>query len=193
MTTEELERLLDGEEETGRLELKQAMEWHKISLAKDILAMANVQDGGRIIIGVVDETFERQGVSDEQLATYVPDTMRDQMAVYAEPEVIFSIKTPKDSTGRKYVVIEVREFDELPVICKKTGMIDGAKRPEFTEGSIYFRSRAQKPQSAAISNATDMRRLIERSIAKRAAQLREIGIGVHVEQANAFDAELGGL
>lgn len=187
MTTEELEALLDGAEETDRLEFKQAMPWDKHSLVKDILAMSNVQDGGRIVIGIEDETLARQGVSQEHLGTYVPDQMRDQVAEYADPEVVFSVRVPADHNGRRFVVIEVTGFDAMPVICKRDG-------PDVTKGTIYFRSPAQKPQSARVSNSTDMRRLIERSIAKRWAQLQQIGFAAApAAPAYDYDAELGGL
>ena len=107
MTMDQLEALLGGAEETDQLEFKGAMAWAKISLGRDILAMANVQDGGRIVIGIEDETYARQGLSDAQLASFVPDDMRDQIAEYADPEVVFSVKTPIDKHGKRYVVIDV--------------------------------------------------------------------------------------
>lgn len=187
MTTEELEALLAGAEETDRLEFKQAMAWDKHSLVKDILAMANVQDGGRIVIGVEDESLERQGVSEAQLNSYVPDHMRDQIAEYADPEIIFAVRKPTDAAGRQYVVIEVSSFETLPVICKRDGS-------DVQKGTVYFRSPAQKPQSARISNSTDMRRVIERSVARRWAELQQIGLGpAPTARSYNYDAELGEL
>lgn len=187
MTTDELEELLEGAEETDRLEFKQATTWDKHALVKDILAMANVQDGGRIVIGIEDGSFKRQGISAAQQSTFVSDHMRDQVAEYADPEVVFSVKTPIDRGGLQYVVIEVAEFTSLPVICKRDG-------PDVQKGSVYFRSPAQKPQSARVSNSTDMRRLVERSIAKRWAELQQIGFApASAEPAFDYDAELGGL
>lgn len=193
MTPEELEALLGGAEETDKLEFKQAMVWHKLSLAKDILAMANVLGGGRIIVGVEDGTFARQGLSDAQIASYVPDAMRDQVAEYADPEVVFSVKFPVDFAGRQYVVIEVSEFAELPVICKRDGQQDQNKATEVQRGTLYFRSRAQKPQSARVSSSNDLRKIIERAVVKRFAQLRDIGFGAAQEPLNTLDAELDGL
>ena len=186
MTTDEFESLIGGAEETDKLEVKQAMDWAKVSLARDILAMANVQDGGNIVIGIEDETYARQGLTDAQLATYVPDEMRDQISEYADPEVIFSVRKPTDKNGRCYVVIAVSEFEELPVICKRDAQ-------ELQKGTIYFRSRTQKPQSARVSNSNDMRRIVERAIAKRGTRLREMGFSAAPVQENAFDTELGEL
>ncbi|TPL00673.1 ATP-binding protein [Mesorhizobium sp. B2-4-14] len=187
MTAEELEALLAGAEETDRLEFKGPMSWNKHTLAKDILALANVQDGGTIVIGIEDETLVRQGVTVEQSDTYVADHMRDQIAEYADPEVRFSVRKPTDHNGLRYVVIQVAPFETLPVICKKDGR-------DVEKGSVYFRSPAAKPQSARISNSTDMRRVIERSVAKRWAELQQIGLAAApAGPAHDYDQELGGL
>src|SRR5260221_1522431 len=87
--TEALETLLAGAEETDSLEFKGAMPWDRNTLAKDILALANVIDGGRIIVGVEDETFQRQGLTEEQAQTYNIDHMRDGIAPFADPRVVF--------------------------------------------------------------------------------------------------------
>ena len=186
MTTEEIEALLDGGEETDRIEFKQAMNWDRNTFVKDILAMANVQDGGRIIIGVEDESFKRQGVSVAQIETYKIDTMRDQIAPFADPQVIFKVHQPVDRTGLRYVVIDVSPFDEFPVICKR----DGA---DVNVGTIYFRSRAQKPQSARVSNHSDLRDIVERSIARRMQKLRQLGFASPQAEKYDYDKELGGL
>jgi predicted HTH transcriptional regulator len=189
MTTDELEALLDGAEETDRIEFKAAMEWDKNSLVKDILAMANVQDGGRIIIGVKekDQNFEREGMSAAQIATFKIDDMRDQVAPYADPQVIFRIEQQADRKGLQYIVIDVSPFDEFPVICKRDGN-------DVQAGTIYYRSRAQKPQSARVSNHSDLRDIIERSIARRMQSMRRLGFTApQAKKKYDFDAELGGL
>lgn len=198
LNAEEFEALLDGAEETDRIEFKGAMNWDKNGLVKDILALANIQDGGKMIIGVEDTTFARQGLSQAQLDTYVPDTMRDQIAPYADPQVIFKVSKPADSAGRIYVVIEVSPFEEFPVICKR----DGA---DVQAGAIYYRSRAQKPQSARVSNTSDMRDIIERSVVRRMQRLHQMGLTVTASPGTLASAgetsapeydyigELGGL
>ena len=80
MNTEELENLLEAQSESTTLEFKTDMAWNVQSLAKDILAMSNMQDGGDIVIGVNDETNTRQGVSADNMETFNFDTMKDQMS-----------------------------------------------------------------------------------------------------------------
>ena len=186
MNTEEIQSLLDGAEETDRIEFKASMPWSKNQLVKDILAMANVQDGGKIVIGVEDGTFNRQGVSEEIAGTYIIDDMRDQVAPYADPKVIFKTHFPKDMGGLQYVVIDVAPFEDQPVICKRDG-------PDVHAGTIYFRSQAQKPQSARISNASDMRELMDRAVVGAMRRQQRLGFSVSTTNTYDYDQELGGL
>ena len=185
MKTEELEALLEGAEETDQLEFKGAMAWHA-SLIKDILALANVRDGGRIIIGIEDVSLVREGLSAEQLATFVPDTLRDRVAEYADPEVVFSVSAAKDRDGLTFVIIDVSPFAEIPVLCKRDG-------PDLHRGAMYFRTRAAKPQSARVSNSNDMRSIVEQSIARRWSRLQAIGFDAPKPKTYDYDNELGGL
>ena len=187
MNTAELEALLEGAAETPSLEFKAAMDWNRNGLTKDILAMSNVQDGGVIIIGVADNTFERQGLTQAQIETYNIDIMKDQVSPYAHPFVDFRVTFPKDTAGKTYAAIEVAPFTEIPVVCARSGH-------DVNEGDIYYRSTDRRPQSARVSSSHDMREVIERAIARRRNKLVHIGL---VQQEgnieDTLDAELGGL
>jgi hypothetical protein len=148
--------------------------------------MANVQDGGRIVIGVAHGTFERQGLTANQVASFDIDTMKDQVSPYADPFVTFAVEFPIDGLGLTYAVISVAPFSELPVICARSGH-------DVKEGDIYYRSADRRPQSARVSSSHDLRDLLERSIVRRRNQLVQIGL---IEQPGAdalLDAELGDL
>jgi predicted HTH transcriptional regulator len=164
VNTEDIEALLTGAEETDVLEFKAAVSWDRNLFVKDILAMANVIDGGRIVVGVEDGTFTRQGLTPEQIATYEIGEMRDGIAPFADPRVVFRMETVADAADRRFVVIEVSAFEEVPVICRR----DGA---DVRAGVIYFRSRTRRPESAAVANSSDMRDLVERSAALSARRL----------------------
>jgi predicted HTH transcriptional regulator len=186
---EQLERLLEAATETQTFEVKGAMKWDDKSLAKDILAFANVRDGGHIVIGVEDGTFARQGVDAEILASYQLDVMRDQMTKYADPHVDFSVSFPKDREGKQYVVIRVLSFREVPVICRKNST-------DVREGAIYYRTTNRRPESAPINNSYDMRDLITTAAARMRDNFRRLGVDltpVDSDWQRKLDSELGDL
>ncbi len=198
MTTDELEALIEGGEETDSLEFKGAMTWDVRTLVRDILAMANVIDGGRIVIGVEDETFVRQGLLEDQVQSYNLDIMRDQVAPYADPNVQFRCAIVTGQDGLRFAVIDVASFETVPVLCRRDG-------PDVNRGDIYFRSRSGRPSSARVNNSSDMRDIIEAATMRSARRLGRLGFvansaTVHpiaepfdAVQLYDYDAELGDL
>jgi predicted HTH transcriptional regulator len=184
--TETLERILEGAEESEALEFKGAMPWSRDALVKDILAMANVINGGRIIVGVEDGTFCRQGLTDEQLATYRVEEMRDGIAPFADPRVVFRCDIAVDRDGKRYAIIDVSPFDDVPVICRRDGR-------DVHAGTIYYRGRSRRPQSARVDNSSDMRDIVERAAALSAKRLARLGFVPGSTDKELFDQELGDL
>lgn len=186
MTPENLESLLEGARETDAIEFKAATDWNKKLFVKDILALANVIDGGVIIVGVADKTFERQGLTPDQIASFDIDIMRDQIEPYADPRVIFHVDFVSDAIGNTYAVIDVSPFEDVPVICAKDG-------EDVNAGTLYFRSRSRRPESARIKRSVDMREVIETAIVRRSRALRRAGFLEDRSETYDFEGELGGL
>jgi len=186
MTSEELERHLEGARETPNLEFKCAIPWKRETFVKDILAMSNVLDGGIIIVGVEDETFIRQGLSPEIIKTYNLGNMRDGIAPFADPRVLFDLAIVSDASGKKFAVISVRPFEDLPVICRRDGL-------DVQAGTIYTRSRDRRPQSARVSTSSEMREIVERAAFLSARRLERIGFVPNIEVKYDYDSELEGL
>lgn len=188
MKPHELESLLEGAEETDVLEFKQRMSWD-IGLVKDILAMANIEDGGLIVVGIEDETYIRQGLSDEEIKTFDADYIKDIVGSFADPFVELTISNVVDNNDLKFVIITVAPFSFTPVICKK----DGGKKNELRKGEIYFRSKTRRPCSERISNTSEMRDLLDRATVLRMRRLQSLGLQAIPENRYDFDKELGGL
>lgn len=188
MTTDELEEKLEAGRETPNLDFKNRSKWDVKKLAKDILAMSNTQDGGLIIIGVKDQTFERIGITAEEKGTYNEDIMKDQMKKYADPHADFTVNFQKDRNGLEYAIIRVFEFQQIPVIC-------ASDSKDTTEGVIYYRNRNKKVESAQISNAYDMRDLIELAAIKMMRRMEKIGFKAKTTKSvkEKLDKELNGL
>lgn len=189
MTLEELKSRLEAGRETPSFEVKGPMIWHAPSLAKDILALANVKDGGYIVIGVKDESFSRLGVSLEVKKTYQEETMKDQMAAYADPHVSFSVDILTDATeGKDYIVIQVEPFKRIPVICQKDSSGTSA-------GVIYYRTSRGRTQSSPISNAYDMEEVIMMALSRSKQHFSDLGIEIEDTKSleQKFLDELGDL
>lgn len=185
MNTAEFEALLDGAEESDVLEFKGPMVWEQ-SIIKDILAMANVQDGGRIIIGIVDGTCERIGLTQAQISTFDFETIQDRVASFADPRVEFRVDLVSDRNGLNFIVIDVRPFETIPVVCRR----DGA---DLREGDVYYRSRSGRPASARVRKSADMRDIIEVAITRSRRRLSSIGFVTKENSEYDYDSELGGL
>lgn len=187
MEISDFERLVEGSEESQSLDFKGPCSWNVKSLAKDILAFSNVQDGGYIVVGFDDKSFERVGISEEQLSTFDQETMQDQMANYADPFVAFTVHKIVDDEGLNFAVIRVQEFPEVPVVCKMDSN-------DLHQGRLYYRSRRRRPESEAVSNSFDLRDILDRATIKMMAKRKSQGYTTEsTEQKNYYDEELGGL
>lgn len=130
-------------------------------VTRAVLAMANRRDGGHVIIGIDDQKGRAimTGLTEEERATWAnADNVCDALTVYAEPSVEVSV----DAVclhERHYVVLGVREFTDVPVLCRKDG--DGLR-----EGEIYIRPR-RKPESVPVPRQAEMRDLLDLATEKR--------------------------
>lgn len=186
MNTDEFEALLEGATETTSLDFKAAMDWSPNSLVKDMLAMANVQDGGRIVVGVNND-LSRTGMSDSQLATFSEEIMQDQVAEYADPYVNFHVLTALDRAGLKFTIIDIAEFELSPVICRKGGL-------DVNRGDIYYRSPSGRPASARVAKEHDLRDILDRAVVKLMSKRKNQGYETPMPNyEQVYDEELGDL
>ena len=125
-----------------------------------ILGMANRRDGGRVVIGVECNTarFNPTGLSTGQLITWNYDDITSKLAEYSDPSVNFEFAV-KTYEGKNFVVLDVQEFDKIPILCKKD--YPGVLR----KGACYVRSR-RKPETTEIPTQEDMRDLLDLAIEK---------------------------
>lgn len=147
-------------------------------VARAVLAMANRRDGGVVVVGVNEQRGSAAtllGLTAPQLATWNHDNVRDALAVYAEPSVDVDVHHVT-LDGKTAVVIRVREFADIPVLCRK----DGEK---VREGALYVRSR-RKAESVEVPRQAEMRDLIELATEKR--------LRAFFQTASAAGIRLGG-
>lgn len=173
-------------------EFKAPKPWDELKwkVAKAAMAMANKRDGGLIILGVEEGSTgpTATGLSNADLQTYRDDEILSFINRFADPYVRASIHRVSVN-GRNFVVIEVDEFDEQPVVCKRNGDED------IREGAIYVRSR-QRSETCAVRSQTEIRELldiaIERGVRRFARIASGAGLAIHpeVDDQQNFDAQL---
>ena len=165
-------------------EFKEGQPWDKIKLkiVKSALSMANLTGGGRIIIGVSENhtthIYESSGMTEAESSTYEHDDVSEYVNKYAEPYIELDLK--RFSKGLKYfIVIDVSEFKNLPVICKKS------HGEEIHQGRIYCRMNKKAESSPNIS-VSEMQEIIElavdKGIQKQMRRLNSNGIRTDVSE-----------
>ena len=166
-------------------------------VVKAMLGMANRRDGGRVVIGVQDlgSVLNPIGLDEAQLATWNYDHVSDRVAVYADPGVVFDLEI-KEYNGRSYVVVQVEEFADVPVLCKR------AYGDVLRDGACYVRPR-RKPETTEIPTYADMRDLLdlatEKGVRRLLAQAQRAGLAVPPDVVTTatdqerFDQQLGDL
>lgn len=170
------------------------MSWNinltKTKITRAVLAMSNKRDGGAIVIGMVelaDKRFDPVGLSTLDAQTFNHDTMADHIRQYADPYVDFTVRAVK-CDGKQFIIIQVKEFDEIPVICKKDGT-------DLRNGAMYARSRT-KNESAEVSSQSEMREImdmaVDKGVRKFLTRSRRIGLSVSMPKQDAvmFDKQL---
>jgi hypothetical protein len=151
--------------------------------------MANLRDGGHIIIGIKESgsSFEKEGISENDLNSYDIDSMRDKLGQYADPAVNFWLTRLVDEEGKKFVVISIAGFAEVPVITKK--QIDG----NLLANTIYYRNTNRRTESAPVSNSEDLREIIEQAAIKMMRRRKNAGFEIIPIFKETLDSELNAV
>jgi predicted HTH transcriptional regulator len=176
MTSEELRAHIEAGQETPSRDYKGSSECNPRALARDILAMTNLRGGGTIIIGVEekDGTFTPTGVLPEHDITYKYDELKDIVDSFADPYVRFSLERCQEALGL-FIVIRVSDFEEHPVICKKSSPPKLNNKRELEQATIYIRTSQGRPASRKVQTSIEMRDIIELATDKAAQKLRARG------------------
>ncbi|WP_168770979.1 ATP-binding protein [Orlajensenia flava] len=132
----------------------------RAKVARAAIALANQRDGGRVIIGVSETDGIQNGLSMELAREYEDfDTVVDRINTYADPPLRLDVTLRTPFEGVVVAVIEVAEFDEIPVLCKR--QFGGV----LVQGQLYTRSMA-KPESSASHTQNELRALLAVAVEK---------------------------
>jgi len=158
--------LIGWPREERNLEFKRSMAWldpaTKAKLTKSVLAMANVRDGGHIVLGVgrkADDTYEAVGMQPDHADSFVQDQLSAWFSEYADPYIEVTL-TKRCIDQKIFCIIRVSEFAETPVVCKKGGA-EGLRR-----GAMYTRSR-RMVETVEVPSQVEMREILDLAVEKR--------------------------
>jgi len=178
---------LHAHTETRECEFKSGVPWNnlKLKIAKATLALANLAGGGYVIVGVSkNETtnrYEPTGMSEVDSRTYNQDDVSQFVNEFTDPHIDIELKHFADDT-KYYVVIQIFEFEEVPVICKKGS-------DETIRGRTYCRTH-RKVESSPEPSVSEMREIMElaidKGIKKQRQRVRSYGLEVDTD---SFDQE----
>lgn len=154
--------------ETRECEFKRGVSWeeNKRRVTKTVLAMSNLEDGGRVIIGVQKNSdtgpYEAVGMAEAIAATYDHDAIMAFANNYADPQVKILVQKFQHNSDW-FVSIRVFGFDEIPVICQRTYQ-DGPDTV-LREGRIYARLK-RMPESSENLKPEDLREILQVAVRK---------------------------
>jgi hypothetical protein len=187
---------LDLCQESQGVEFKESAVWDvlKAKLTRTSMAMANLRDGGIIIVGVSQrgDFWDLTGIDSTDLASYDVDVIVNHVNSFATPYVELDIVTVEYVNGKRFLAIQSREFAHTPIVCKKNGPTGS----DIKEGDVYVRT-AGAVQTSRIMRAADMDDLLTLAAEKRARAIleqgRRVGLVPSSSATERFDRELGDL
>lgn len=146
--------------------------WLQENVIRAVLGFANTKDGGDIIIGIGEDDNKKPvltGLEDAQVTSFNYDSVKGVIDSFASPYINLDIRIAEEE-GKRFVVIRVSEFDDIPIICRK----DGQNQNVLKRGDIYCRSRSGSPATIRVTEA-ELREIIELAIDKGQEKLEQRG------------------
>lgn len=160
------------------------------------LGLCNRRGGGYVVIGIDDTNPAAggPGLDSDQVAEWTNyDHLATWFGLYADPAFEFEVDVRPTPQGNSVVVLEIREFDDIPVLCKReyTGVL---KR-----GALYTRSRG-RPETSDTHDHSELREVIELATEKSVRRFLQTAGRAGVDLSSSipaarseasFDAQLG--
>ena len=191
----EMSALIEMGAERRSLEYKRSMNWRtpetKAKIVRTALAMSNLAGGGDIVLGVENDPFDPVGLNEEDFDSFSHDDLADELANYAIPPIEVSVRKGTALKGRRFVIVSVAPFREVPTVCARGGGPNGER---LYAGKVYIRPEG-KPETREVESGYEMQELIERAtdlgIAKLRKRYPEIVEVAAVRDDAALEDELG--
>lgn len=158
--------------ETRAVEYKesQPLEVLKWRLCKTIIAMANLRDGGCVIVGVSERNGapELTGVTPDHEKTYDQDGLIATVNTYARPAVSLTVRV-LEYDAKRFIGVRVRQFDRTPIICgNPTPQAAGADA--LRRGDIVARTK-NRISTSKVGDADLVAEILEIAAEQRATEI----------------------
>jgi len=165
--------ILEPPNESRGVEFKPSIPWpsninglqnsNKVQeIIKSILAMSNIRDGGKIILGIEKDDKDRKyilkGMEGGDLNTYDQDLIFDQVRNFGDPEPSFQVLNV-EYKSYNFIVFAVQSFMFAPVICKNYRKLN-----KLEDAVLYIRS--DKPETKKVTESFEMREIVDLAIEK---------------------------
>lgn len=171
----EFDRYIEETSETDKIDAKRPMEWDNgpasAGLAKDIAAFANSKDGGVIVIGKSEDGsggFILDGVSDQQASSFDTTKVANWVNQRFSPPIRLACHVYPHQ-GRKFIVITIDEFSDVPHLCVRGVPEPNSKNHLLKERTIYVRTA--NAASSPLGSIEELRALIGLATAKRGQEM----------------------
>lgn len=166
----------------------------KWKLVKACMAMANLRDGGRIVVGCDerDGVPKPSGMTEQDQRSYDQDALVELVNIYARPPVSLTLRRVQFD-GLLFVGIEVSPFERTPVMCRQDNL---SKKPppkqELHHAEIYIRSN-ERVSTTRVVTPELLEEILAIAAQKRAAEIittaQKIGLRMPDSDAAQFARE----
>jgi len=146
--------------------------------------MTNTFSGGRIVIGVTENLktrkFELTGLTEEQLKSFENyDSIKSTVDGFSTIQTDFDIDKCIHE-GKSYIVVTVREFTDIPTLCRKDGTTDKLKKDD-----MYVRSKKAQYSTTRVSEL-EIREIVNMAVDKQTKDLQKRGWSRNIPNVKDF-------
>jgi predicted HTH transcriptional regulator len=134
-----------------------------------VLAMSNIIDGGRVIIGVDERAMAAMmpGLTPDQSRAWADhDRVRDLIAKYADPPLAVESYAHQLRSKACVVVLEIPGLAGMPHFCSGERQTRDNKGLVLRKGALYVRT-IHKPQSVEVSGTAEMNEILDAAVTAR--------------------------
>lgn len=171
--------LLENPKETRSRDNKSKTGWPpprspgRLYLIRDIIAFSNTRDGGTLVFGVENGTHQLIGLTNDELKSFDKSAIYEALKTFASPIPDFDVERCQ-LDGNWYVAVVVREFGEVPTICRQSAEAGvGSMNPKIKTvlrcGAIYIRTEGA--QTVEIDSEQLTRELLELALQRKGDHL----------------------